>query len=356
MKSLVTALFFILFVAWDAQAQIFDLTRLTDTGNATLNAAIDAELQKVENDINKDIPAGDPKRLMEGMANSQAASGKGLGTDYISYFDTFMVGGGVGLGADLEKNKEYDSDLSGAGVQGGVLLGLNLSAFTDGTILGMDTRDLTLVFNAFKFDINRKADDNTIKASLTSFGFMGTYKWIKGDAARWFGWDGVRVHTGYQYSSTSLKLNTTINETVNETLGGGETLNGTITGAPAAQIDSSAHSIPLEISSGVNFLYVLSFYGGLGTDYNVGSAKGKADANADDSNITCSGGAACGGNPVITVRSQANVNETGKVQPFFLRAFAGFQFNLPYFNFYAQGNKVFGTEVYSVATGVRLVF
>lgn len=350
-----TALFFILFVVWDAQAQIFDLRRISPTtGSAVLDAAIDAEIQDIENEINKDIPNGNPKRLMEGMANSQAASGKGLATDYISYFDTFMIGGGVGLGADLEENKEYDSDLSGAGVQGGVFLGLNLSAFSDGSILGMDTRDMTLVLNAFKFDINRKADDNTIKAGLTSFGFMGTYKWIKGDDSRWFGWDGVRVHTGYQYSSTNLQINSIINEEVNETTSGA-TISGTITGSPQAKIETSTHSIPLEISSGVNFLYIFSFYGGLGTDYNVGSARGFADANAQDSNLTCTGGA-CGGGQVVTVRSTANIDDKGKVQPFFLRGFAGFQFNLPYFNFYAQGNKVFGTEVYSVATGVRLVF
>lgn len=356
MKSLLTFLFFAFFAIWDAQAQIFDLSRITSTGNGTLDALIDDEIQKIENDINEDIPAGDPKRLMEGMANSQAASGKGLGTDYISHFDTFMIGGGLGLGADLEENKEYDSDLSGAGVQGGLLVGLHMSAFSDSNILWMDPKRLSVVLNVFRFDIDRKADDDKVNAQLTSFGFMGSYRWIEGDKSRWFGWDGVRLHTGYQYSSAKIKFSTNINEVVNTTLGTGEVLSGTITGAPSAEIETITHSIPLEISSGVNFLYIVSFYGGLGTDFNMGSAKGKGNDNVDNSTITCSGGVSCGGNPSVDVSAAANINEKASVKPFFLRAFAGFQFNLPYFNVFAQANKVFGTEVYSVATGARLVF
>lgn len=355
MKLLVAVTVLVL-MSGTTHAQIFNLTRITDSG-ATINALIDAEIQEVENEINADIPAGDPKRLMEGMANSQAAAGKGLGTDYISHFETFMVGAGFGAAADLEENKQYDSDLSGAGVQGGIMVGLHMSAFTDGgDILWMDARRLSLVLNAFTLDFDRKADDNNINAELYSFGFMGTYKWYEGDKSRWFGWDGLRVHMGYQYSSTKLKFSTTINETISETTGTGETITGTVTGRPGAEITSTVHSIPLEISSGVNFLYIMSFYGGLGTDFNVGQARGKGNDNVEDSTITCSGGVACGGNPTSTIRAEANVDEKARVMPFFLRAFAGFQFNLPYFNVFVQGNKVFGTEVYSAATGVRLVF
>lgn len=355
MRSVSVLFFLALILSSSAYAQIFNLSRTSgSTGNSTLDAEIDQIIQDIENDINEDIPSGDPKRLMEGMANSQAASGKGLGTDYISHFETFMVGAGVGVGADLEENKEYDSDLSGAGAQGGILVGLHMSAFSDSDIFGMDPKRLSVVLNAFKFDIDRKADDDNIKADLTSFGFMGTYRWLDGSGNRWFGWDGVRLHTGYQYSAATLTFDTTINEAVNETASGA-TLSGTITGRPKAKIETSTHSIPLEISSGINFLYIVSMYGGLGTDFNMGSAKGTADANAEDSNINCTGGA-CGGGQTVTVRSQANINDKGNVQPFFLRAFAGFQFNLPYFNVFAQANKVFGTEVYSVATGARLAF
>jgi hypothetical protein len=336
-------------------AQIFDLSRVACTGGAAACALFDAEIQKVENEINADLPAGDPKRLMEGMANSQAASGKGVATDYISHFDTFMVGAGLGLGADLEENKEYDSDLSGIGMMGAVQVGLNMSAIFDNSFLGLEPKRTTVVANFFTFNLDRDFDENNVKAEMISFGFSGTYKWIDGNGNRLFGWDGVRLHTGYQYSSVKFAFTSEINEEVNET-SSGSTITGTITGDPKATIESSSHSIPLEISSGVNFLWVMSFYGGLGTDLNIGSAEGKGDLNAEDSVLTCTGGAACGGNPTATVRASANIDEKAEVNPFFLRGFVGLQANLPYVRIYAHANKVFGTEVYSFATGLRLAF
>jgi len=333
------------------QAQIFRLQRTNDMG-AAVNAVFDAEILKIQNKINQDLPAAEPKRLMEGMANSQAAAGKGSATDYITHFETVAIGAGVGLGADLEKNKEFDSDLSGAGVMGSVQLGLNMAAFADNTFLGMDPKRLTVMANFFKFDLDRDFDDNNVKADLISFGFNGSYKWIDGNGNRLFGWDGVRLHSGYQYSSTKLNFKSSINETIDENLGGTQ-VESTITANPTATIESTSHSIPLEISSGVNFLWVMSFYGGVGTDINFGQAQGKGDLNSADSPVTCNG-AACGGG--VSVRSSADINEKGRVNPLFLRGFAGLQLNLPYVRVFAHANKVFGTEVYSFATGLRLAF
>jgi hypothetical protein len=332
-----------------SHAQIFSVTRTSNEG--VLNAAIDEALLSVQADVNADLPSARPDRLMEGMADSQAAASKGLATDYISHFDTFMVGAGIGLGADLEEDKELDSDLSGAGVVGGLQLGVNMSLFADKTFLGLDPKKTTLMLNFFKYDLERDFDENSLRADLLSFGFMGSYRWIEQSGTRLFGWDGVRIHTGYQYSRNDLTINSVINETVNETVSG-STVTGTLTASPEATIETSSHSIPVEISSGVNFLWVLSFYGGLGTDFNMGDTKGKGNLNADTTNLSYTGG----GDGSVAVETTADIDEQGKVRPLFLRGFAGFQVNLPYVRLYAHGNKVFGTEVYSLATGLRLAF
>jgi hypothetical protein len=351
MKKLLLALALVLPTL--SHAQIFDLARVGSTGVDAVDRLFDAEIQKVENEINADLPAGDPKRMMEGMANSQAAAGKGASTDYISHFDAFVVGAGIGLGADLEENKEYDSDLSGIGLMGALQVGLNMSTIFDKSFLGLDPKRTTVVANFFTYNLDRDFDESNVKADMISFGVHGSYKWIDGNGNRLFGWDGVRLHTGYQYSSVKFAFTSEINEEVNET-SGGSTITGTITGAPKATIESSSHSIPLEISSGVNFLWVMSFYGGLGTDLNIGSAEGKGDVNADNSTLTCNGGV-CGGQ-TATVSANANIDEKADVNPLFLRGFVGLQFNLPYVRIYAHANKVFGTEVYSLATGLRLAF
>ncbi len=247
MKKLLFAT--LLLVPLFAEAQIFQISRLTDTGSAVLNAAIDAELQTIENDINKDIPAAAPKRLMEGMANSQAVSSKGLATDYISHFDAIMVGAGLGLGADLEEDKELDSDLSGAGITAGVQLGLNMSIFADNSFLGLDPKKTSIMLNFMTYNIDRDFDENNVKADLLSFGFMGSYRWIDQSGNRLFGWDGVRLHTGYQYSSNDITFSTALSEPFDSTTAAGATVAaGTITGTPEATMETATNSIPLEIT------------------------------------------------------------------------------------------------------------
>lgn len=355
MKHLLLAL--LVAVPTLSHAQIFQIRRTTDFSGpfaAQLNAALDAELARVQNEINSDLPAGDTSRLMEGMANSQAAAGKGAATDYISHFDTFMVGAGVGVGADLEKNEELDSDLAGIGVMGSVQVGLNMSAIFDNKVFGLDPKKTTVVANFFSYSADQDFDESNAKIKMTSFGAHGSYKWKEGSGNRLFGWDGVRLHTGYQYSSASYDFTTAINEavTVNES---GATINGTLLANPAASIDAATHSIPLEISSGVNFLWVLSAYGGVGTDINFGSAKGKGNLNSDPTVLTCTGGP-CTPDQNVTVETSANIDGNGSVNPFFLRGFVGLQANLPYVRVFVHANKVFGTELYSFATGLRLAF
>src|SRR5690606_370161 len=93
---------------------------------------------------------------------------------------------------------------------------------------------------------------------------------------------------------TDLTFSSSINEEINATSASGdEHINDTITGSPRATILVNTHSIPLEISTNVQLLYILSLYGGLGVDLNFGQAKGDGSLNADNQQITCTGGV-CG--------------------------------------------------------------
>lgn len=335
-----------------SEAQIFRIRRTSDEGVA--NSAIDAELLKVQNEINADLPsASSAGRLLDGMADSQTISAKGFATDYISHFDKILVGAGVGVGADLEKDKSTDSDASGAGLTGGVMLGLNMSMFADNTFLGLDPKKTSVMFNFMSYNYKSDFDESSAKVDMLSFGVNGTYKWKEGGGSRLFGWDGVRLHTGYQYTSAKFDFTTNLNETIDPVTVGGATYSGTVTGTPRIGIESSGHSIPLEISSGVNFLYILSFYGGLGTDINIGTSKASGAANANPSTLTCGGVCPTGD---VSVQAEASLEGNGKVQPLYLRGFAGFQINLPYTRIYVHANNVFGTDLYSVATGLRLAF
>ena len=102
-------------IAAPTYAQIFRLNYTPAGTQPAIEAAIATEITKAEADINKDLPGAPPQRLMEGMANSSIMAGKGIGSDYASRMDVFLIGAGVGAGADLAKDKTTDSDLSGIG-------------------------------------------------------------------------------------------------------------------------------------------------------------------------------------------------------------------------------------------------
>lgn len=341
-----------------SQAQIFKLEFKPAGGvPQPLIDQINAEVQKVEDDINKDLPAADsPGRLMEGMANSSIMAGKGIGSDYASDMKVAIIGAGVGVGADLEKNKAADTDLSGAGIQGGIMLGTKLGWMDTQKILGLDTDRLSVFVNFFKYEHEMETGDTDAKADLSTFGFHFTYDWIKGNNSKMFGWGGVQLHTGYEYNSTKLRFSSKITESVSGSSGGAN-YNSSIVADPTATVDITSHSIPIEISSSVRFLYIFSFFGGLGMDINSGTAEGKGDLNSQTADVTCSGGV-CGGGPtdVGDVETSANIDGKGDANPFLFRAFAGLQLNLPFVRVYVQADKALGNELVAASTGIRFVY
>lgn len=73
--------------------------------------------------------------------------------------DVILIGAGVGVGADLEKNKEADTDMSGLGVQGGLVIGTNLGWMDTQKILGLETNKLNLYFNFLAFNTDQDLGD-----------------------------------------------------------------------------------------------------------------------------------------------------------------------------------------------------
>lgn len=348
-----------------ASAQLFRI-RATNygagAGNTTFENYVNAELAKIEADINKDLPSGQPTRLMKGMADSSVMAGKGIGTDYASNMDVMLVGAGVGVGADLHKDKTTDSDLSGAAVAPGIVIGMNLAWMDARRFMGMDTDRLNVYFNFMKYNFDKQVNDDPDEKSnaeldMLAMGVHFRYDWIKGNGNKLLGWGGVKFTFGYEYNKNDITFSSTIKKDASDAdpSAGGEVLSGTINGKPVATIKTATHSIPLALSTDVQILYFVSLYTGLGVDYNWGRAKGQGNLNADDSNINCTGGA-CGGGTSVTVRSEANIDASGKATAFTSRAFAGLQFNLPFFRVFVQADKSLGNDVVGATVGARFVY
>jgi hypothetical protein len=344
--------------ATDSSAQIFKLTFTPSDSNVpqVVTDYINGELQTIEDDINDGLPnATNPNRLMDGMANSSVMSGKGVGSDYASGMRVILIGAGVGVGADLEKNKDADTDLSGVGVQGGLILGTNLGWMDTKKILGLETEKLNVYFNFFGYDMDKKTGDTNASGELKSYGVHFSYDWIKPKGNVLLGWGGVKIHTGYEYNSMKLSFDSKISESISTSDPSGD-YSSTLNATPEAGIDVKTHSIPIEISSSVQFLYFVSLYGGLGADYNMGTATGKGSLNSTPSTLSCSNGACPGGANSGTITTEANIDGKGDVSPFLYRGFAGVQLNLPFIRVFVQGDKAFGNDLVGATVGLRLVY
>jgi hypothetical protein len=350
-----------------AMAQLFNI-RVTDYGVTCTAGAleqafcdyVDTELAEVEAQVNKDLPSGTPTRLMKGMADSSVMAGKGIGTDYASNMDVFLIGAGAGVGADLHKDKTTDSDLSGAAIAPGLILGMNLSWMDSKRLLGMDTDRLNLYFNFMNYNFEHKINDKPGERSdaeldMMALGVHFRYDWIKGRGNKLLGWGGVKFSFGYEYNKNDISFRSEINENADQFDQAGQDYTGTITGRPEAQIDTTTHSIPLALSTDVQLLYFLSLYTGLGVDYNWGESKGSGDLNGSTSSITCTG-AGCPTNPTIQLKPEADINASGKPTPFTARGFLGVQFNIPFVRVFVQADKSLGNDLVSATAGVRFVY
>jgi hypothetical protein len=345
-------------------AQIFklNLTYSCATGNAACDAirsAMDPEIAKIEADINKGLPGGETDRFMKGMANSSVIAGKGVGTDYASYMDVFLIGAGLGVGADLEKSKDPKSDISGIGIAPGFVVGLNLGVLPVRTILGLEANRLNLYANYMAYSRNQNFDQSKAGLDMKTFGTHIRYDWIRARGNKAFGWGGVKIHTGYEYNNTKLAFNTSLNENINiQDAGGsaGTDINSTITGTPGATIKVATHSIPLELSTDVRFLYFLSLYTGLGMDFNFGEARGDGALNANQATINCTGTCPGGPGSVGTISPTANIDGSGKVDSILSRGFVGLQFNIPFVRIFVQANKAFGNDLVGATAGLRIAY
>ncbi len=352
-----------------SSAQIFDI-QVTDYGTipaGALRTFVDEQIQTAENSINKDFPSGAPDRLMEGMANSSVMAGKGIGTDYASNMSVFLIGAGVGVGADLDKPAGTDSPLSGIGVAPGVIVGFNLGFLDTKSILGMDTDRLNIFFNFMSYDMKKKMGDpgkeSEIDLSTLAYGTHVRYDWIKGSGNKLLGWGGVKLNFGFEYNKTKFGFKSQLNETINQTATTGEVISGTIKGTPEASILANTTSIPLALSTDIQLLYFVSIYTGAGVDYNMGQAKGSGNLNGETSPLTCRTAGLCRpvgsgglGDQTITVKPSANINTTSKVEPFLYRAFAGVQFNLPWTRIFVQVDKSLSNDLIGATAGLRFAF
>jgi hypothetical protein len=323
-----------------------------------VKALIDKEVQKVQNDINEKIPSGSTTRVMKGMSNASTLAGKGSTADYSSHMEKYQLSVALGGGADLERQTETDSDVSGVGIVPALMVGANARNLGVHDFAGLDTRRLDFYVNYLQWKQAEDMDpwvgmDSWLQVDTKSTGLRFGYQWKKGNENRNFTWGGMRISWGYQYVESHFQFEHDLN--FNFDVDGISNIQGKVTGRPRYDVDVYTHSIPIELTSDITFFRILTLYGGAGVDFNYGTAKGQAKANGTVSPVACTDAGVCTSGEIIQLQGKAGANATGRVDPVTARGILGAQINLPYVQLYGTINKAINSELLGAAVGIRFV-
>jgi hypothetical protein len=278
-------------------------------------------------------------------ANAQSMANKGLGADYASIPDGFLFGAAVNLATDTTGGLQgfvdtvtgqADADVPvSAGAQITLMLGYNFAP--------LDLPGLTIYVHGLGYPLSISQLDGTFFniGSHIQYRVLGP---VGSEAIAQ--WGGLAITTGYEYSSMSLSLSDTFETT--SSIGSGVLLRTVSSGQ--LDIDQRASTIPIELTTSVRLLYLFTVYGGVGVDFQFGSASAVFDLESRVETAESGQSFARAGAARITVDDLGDPNRV------LFRALAGLQLNLGPVRIFGQANVAFQDTTVAVATGLRFIF
>jgi hypothetical protein len=319
-------------------------------GGNQLAAALGIELASIETQLAAELETAfnvlEPGEYVRALADAQAFSNKGLGVDYASNPTLFVAGvagnfamalGDEGLGERYEERP-----VIGAAPNVSVMAGLNLG------IIGADW--LTLYGNFFAQDAKIKE----MSGALFNYGVHAQIKFFRpeGDAAELlFQWGGFDLTTGFAYSRLALELEKTLDTPV--PLSGADpsvSAEANFAGTGTFNITTTAMTVPIELTTNIRFLYLLSLFVGVGYDVQLGNGEMEVDL---DGNLSAQNPLDSSAIDLGTATVQ--VTEESKPSPGQLRLLAGLQVNVSMVKVFVQVNAIPDSAV-SAGAGVRLAW
>ena len=313
-----------------------------------------ANWSNVERDLVKDllgdlevegqeqIDSIDSGTYLQDSINTQGLTHSLTGMDHGSDFKYFLVGGsfsaglnlnGKGIGDVLSGNVEGD-DLKGFSAGGGAVFGFNLNPKTQ------------IFLSGFKYEFQK--DEFTL--NFLNVGAKVRYQFIDGFGNALFRWNGLRLNTGIQFSELKIGYDKSIDIKQSKSSAGID-IEARLKTDIQAQVSLNTLSIPLEASTSITVLSILTPYVGLGANLNFGSANGDVKLTDTEVNVTKSGGSGSG---TATTEASANFGEKqkpGLVDP---KMFLGLQLDLWKLKVGAQYDKSLTTQSQGVGFTVKL--
>ena len=290
--------------------------------------------------------------FLRDFQNAQSFSSKGLGVDYASEATLVEAGATLSLASNVDKAYKPSGSYTDPPISGG---GANFSLM-GGLGLGLFGLDPVMIFaNWFK----GSASLGQLDGNYQNWGLHGQLRLLGPSRSMsatklLVRWGGIAITSGVDYSHVELRSKSTIASTFDVAQGAPVTV--TSAGNLSFTLDQTTWSIPLEITTSLRLLSLVTVYGGLGLDWQLG---GGCDLHVLMSQASLSGKVQTAtGTVAYNNLGTATVQADGHVSPSAARMREIFGVQLSFMDvvrLFAQVNTTASSPVLtSLAMGLRL--
>ena len=313
-------------LAWAAPANAGTVTvDLEATDAAQFAAAMGISIEELESqltdEINEVYNVLRAEDYMRALADAQAFSSRGLGVDYASNPKLLSIGvtanATVGFGDEGFDEPQSDQPIVNLATNISIMAGINLNVLNKPRF-----KDVIIYVNAFSYKANITDE---IEARMTNIGAHVQYKFFRReDRLRHgiFQWGGIDVTGGIEYAQMGISLE---RDELGSDLGvDGSTTESNVTfdGRGTFDIDTKTVTLPIEASTNVRLLTLLSLFGGLGIDLQMGGNDMKVQLDG-----TLTGEDPSGGADIEIGTAHVEIDESSGPSRGKLRFFGGAQLN-----------------------------
>ncbi len=290
--------------------------------------------------------------FLRDFQNAQSFSSKGLGVDYASEATLAEVGATLSLASNIDKAYKPTGSYTDPPIQGG---GANFSLM-GGLGLGLFGLDPVMIFaNWFK----GSATLGQLDGDYQNWGLHGQFRLLGPTRSMsatklLVRWGGIAITSGVDYAHVGLSTSSNISSKFDVAQGAPVTV--TSAGNLKFTLDQTTWSVPLEITTSLRLLSLITVYGGLGFDWQLG---GGCDLHILMSQASLSGQVQTpSGTVPYSNLGTVDVRADGHVSPSSarVREIAGLQLSiLDVIRIFAQVNTTASSPVLtSLAMGLRL--
>jgi hypothetical protein len=290
--------------------------------------------------------------FLKALGDGQSFTNRGLGVDYASDFKAVILGMGANIAFNLDS--AFQSRTTGQLFQYG--RGVNLTIMAGLNLDALDLGPFKVYTNYFVFTHGL----GPFEARTTNFGLHVQASLFKPEATslvgKLFRWGGLDITTGVEQEKGVLWLDGTLSTTVplDQVSPAAQGATVKIDAMGDIAFYTRAVTMPIELTTSLRLLHLLSLYGGAGYDLKIASA---VDGYMGATTRLTGRTPALGAQDVDVGTARVQITHLSRLSEGDLRFLAGVQLNLFLVRIFVHGNVLMHDPMlYTVGAGFRLAY